>query len=238
MNWKKNRSGMSLTEIMIALSLFVLVMSMASKFMIEILTNANSSTFRLDQSEYIQKFSDQVLLHARRANEFVLYKSNASADRDDATAPYVDRLAVDTSTDPDTHPAGDFLVFVYYEIPKPAGQALHRKKLLEGYFLEGTAGQIGKLRKVTIDLSAAPTADPVEKILTDHWGSDAVFTDFLLNVRSLALPDGGTVPRFFYLRDSRSIIIAGQIYHASKNNITSDRRTYTDSFSFTISPRS
>jgi hypothetical protein len=89
------------------------------------------------------------------------------------------------------------------------------------------------------DTVAATTT--VEKVMTDNWANThhASFTQFVLNARGLfqseLLPVDG-IGRMFYYRDERlSLMVAGQMYGTSR---TSDNLTYTDSFNFSITPRS
>jgi len=41
----------------------------------------------------------------------------------------------------------------------------------------------------------------------------------------------------FYMSDARNVIISGQVYSSVKDTTTSDSRTYTDTFSFNVTPR-
>lgn len=211
---------------------------------------------RVAQASSLRRFSQEMIYHASRANQIFLYKSAVLADRDEPG----DQLHVD-SEDPDAilRPAGNFVVFVYYETPKPVAQDYHRIEKIVGYYLDAEANKVGPVRKITIDLSknlstgAATLSDQVpafnatdsitmvEKVMKDNWSSTthARFDRFLLNARGLfesELTPTEDVGRLFYYRDEhRSMMVAGQVYGTS---LTTKRWTYTDAFSFSITPRS
>lgn len=264
---RKNRpSAFTLVEMMIATTIAGVALAAATTFYYQTVVGHYIVDQRITQAGVLRRFSQEMIYHASRANQLFLYKSAIEADRD---APG-DQLHLDTvSADPDIlHPAGDFVVFVYYEIPKPIGQDYHRIKTIVGYYLDIPAPppapaiappRIGPIRKVTIDLSknistgAATLGDQVvaydtataktmvEKVMKDNWANatHTRFEQFVINARGLfeseLVPAEG-LGRLFYYRDERlSMMIAGQMYGTS---FTSNKRTYTDSFCFSITPRS
>lgn len=253
---KNKSSAFTLVEIMIVTTITGVVMAAVTTFYFQIVVGHYIVDQRIAQAGVMRRFSQELIYNASRANQLFLYKSAAAADRD---APS-DQLLVDTVTaDPDIlHPAGDFMVFVYYEYPKPVNLDYHRIKKIVGYYLDAPAGGIGPIRKITIDLSknlltgaatlsdqvasydTATTKTMVEKVMTDNWSNTAHtrFDNFVLKARGIfeseTTVDG--VGRIFYYRDEHlSMMIAGQIYGTSR---TSDKRTYTDCFNFSITPRS
>lgn len=243
--------GFTLTEILIGMTLSAVLLIGVMSFYIQSLKSMYASDQRIKLAGQITRFSNELIVQASRSNQFILYKSAAAADFNGPnsvpTSGNTDRQNITTVDDDALHPAGDFVVFVYYEIPKPKDQAKHRVKKLEGYFLDAaTPGSMGPVRKVIIDLSAAPSTSTVEDILTAKWNtSEAKFTTYFPLVRGLAVPEvvDGAVPtgvstsRLFYMSASRNVIITGQIFSSSKNTNTSDWRTYTNSFCFNITPR-
>jgi prepilin-type N-terminal cleavage/methylation domain-containing protein len=244
--------GFSLVEILVAMTVSGLLMAGVMAFYIQSLKSMYASDQRIKLAGQINRFSNELIVQASRSNQFVLFKSPAAADFNGTNpAPdsgNSDRQTITSIDDEDPlHPAGDFVVFVYYEIPKPTAQAVHRISKLEGYFLNaGIPGSTGPVRKVVIDLSSAPSTDSIEKILTDNWGTTkAVFSTYFPLVRGLAVPEvidgtaasGTPSPRLFYMSASRNVIITGQIFSSSQNTNTKDWRTYTNSFCFNITPR-
>jgi prepilin-type N-terminal cleavage/methylation domain-containing protein len=245
----------TLVELMIAITVSGVVLAGAMTFYFQMLVGHRIVDQRINQAGVIRRFSQEMVYHASRANQVFLYKSSVLADRD-AVA---DQLHVDT-TDPANflHPAGDFVVFVYYEFPKPVALDYHRIQSIVGYYLDASGGGIGAIKKITIDLSKDITTGAatlnyqvatydttllktnVEKVMTDNWSSAThTRTDsFVLNARGLfkseTINEG--FGRLFYYRDERiSLMIAGQMYGTKD---TSDKQTYTDSFNFSITPRS
>lgn len=236
---------------MVAMTVSGILMAGVMTFYIQSLKSMYASDQRIKLAGQISKFSNELIVQASRSNQFILYKSAAPADFD-GTNPAPDANNSDRQSmagiddESPLHPAGDFVVFVYYEIPKPTNQPQHRISKLEGYFLDTTIpGRPGRVRKVIIDLSATPSTDSVEKILTDNWSLGAVFTTYFPLVRGLANPEivdgtpvtGTPSPRLFYMSASRNVIITGQIYSSSQDINTNDWRTYTNSFCFNITPR-
>jgi len=255
--------GFTLAEIMIAMSIFALLMSMLMSFYLQSLRTMYASDQRMKLAAQIKKFSNELIVQASRSNQFVLYKSPTPADFDGTNAAtYADNsdrqiILGNDNDDASSNPAGDFVVFIYYEIPKPTTEAQHRILKLEGFFLStATPGEPGKVTKVLIDLSTAPSTATIESILTAKWAitstgdpTRAQFTDYFPMVRGLAKPevvDGVAITtatnpqpaaRLFYMTRARNVIISGQIFSSIKDLNTKNDRTYTNSFCFNITPR-
>lgn len=242
---------------MVSATVAAMLMGGVMFFYIQSLKSMYASDQRMKLAGQINRFSNELIVQASRSNQFILFKTATPADFDGTNAAPdsgdSDRqLITSIAGNPPLHPAGDFVVFVYYEIPKPVTDPVtlyHRIKKLEGYFLSTTtAGGTGTVTKVVIDLSAAPSTSSVEAILTAKWNtSGATFTNYFHLVRALAEPqvvDGtevvsGTppVPRLFYMSAARNVIITGQIYTSTTKIATNDWKTYTNSFCFNITPR-
>jgi prepilin-type N-terminal cleavage/methylation domain-containing protein len=251
MKTSQPRNGFTLVEIMVALTVSGLLMGGVMSFYIQNLKGMYASDQRIKLAGQINRFSNELIVQASRSNQFVLFKSATPADFDGVNlAPdsgNSDRqniVTIDENDDP-LHPAGDFVVFVHFEIPKPTDEPVHRISKLEGYFLSTTtAGGTGQVRKVVIDLSSAPSTNTVEQILTANWAT-AKFSNYFPLVRGLAVPEvidgtavtGTPTPRLFYMSATRNVIITGQIFSSSKNTNTTDWKTYTNSFCFNITPR-
>lgn len=252
---KVQAKAFTLVELMIATTVAGIVLAGATTFYFQMITGHRIVDQRINQAGVVRRFAQELVYHATRANQVFLYKSSTSTDRD-AVA---DQLHVDT-TDPANflHPAGDFVVFVYYEFPKPLTSDYHRIQSLVGYYLNASGGGIGPITRITIDLSknittgaatlsdqvlaydAATLKTNVEKVMTDNWTSAThTRTDtFVLNARGLFKSEtvSESFGRLFYYRDERiSLMIAGQMYGTKYTN---DKQTYTDSFNFSITPRS
>ena len=267
MNSYTSKRAFTLVEIMVASTLGTILILLVIGFFLMSLNGLNASAQRMNLGYEINKFTNELSAHGTRAGLFILYKSPAPGDFDgvnpalhaDPTFPdrqYTKLSGALPPADPLYHPAGDFGVFVFYEFPKPANQAVHCISRIEGYYLMGTdpSTGIGQVKKVVVDLSAAPSVLPVEAILTadctglDTWissvGTVSVTTIFPM-VRGLAKPeiiDGDTAPanaarRLFYMSADRNVIISGQHYSGNADRNTANSRTFTNSFCFSISPR-
>ena len=244
--------GFTLTEILVGMTVGAMLLLGVMAFYIQSLKSMYASDQRIKLAGQINRFSNELIVQASRSNQFVLFKSANPVDFDGTNpAPYSgdsDRQVISNIDEDDPlHPAGDFVVFVYYEIPKPTAQATHRISKLEGYYLNAAvAGGTGPVRKVVIDLSASPSTASIESILTSKWGTTAAkFSTYFPLVRGLAVPQvidnavpiGSPAARLFYMSASRKVFITGQIFSSSKNTNTTDWRTYTNSFCFNITPR-
>jgi len=231
---------------MMSVTVLALLMVGVMSFYMHVLKGIYVVGQRQALSADIRSFTDELIHNASRANQCILYLSSTPADYADDTK----RLAIDTSSDPSLHPAGDFVVFVYYEFPKPTGLAKHRIRFIRGYFAVPNASGIGILRKVEMDFTGTTTGGvtavqpsqlPVETLLTNYWNvpATAKFTNFLINVRGLAQSETlVTSSRLFYKNDKRSMTVTGQIFESNTNVLTQDWKTYTESFNFVVSTRS
>jgi len=258
---RKKFIGFTLVEVMVTVSITAILLGAATTFYLEMARGNFVVNQRIAQMYDLRRLSQELVYHASRANQFYLYKTQTTTtDWDDPS----DRLAIVTNADGSTtSPAGDFVVFIYYEIPKPSTQAYHRIQKLVGYYLTVNTGQIGTLTKVTIDLSqtltgAASLGDQipdydtttaktmVEKVLVNNWANTGSsghtkFETFILNVRGLIVSKTDTNPstkdagRLFYYRDSQNLVVAGQFFGIGDPD---NKRTSTDTFNFAITPRS
>lgn len=212
---------------------------------------------RINQTIDIRRFGQELVYHAGRANQMYMYRSAVATDRSSVAS------ELKISDDGTKHPAGDLIVFVYYEIPRPPGLTCHRIAKLVGYYLEPTGvavmsdGHIGAVCRFTIDLSknlstgAATLSDQVaaydtgtastmvEKVMADNWGTGVHYekSTFLLYARGLFETEVGTDTdaRLFYWSDGGCLMVAGQCFGTAK---VEDYWTKTDTFSFCVSPRS
>jgi len=226
MNMKTSHSnrGFTLLEVLVATIIFGLMMTCLTAFLMQCLNSLNGSEQRMTLATEIKKFSNEMILQGSRSNQFILYKTATYADFDGVNTPpyadpnYPDRQAIVSGTPP-LHPAGDFVVFVYFEFPKPTNDAsgnpltVHRISKLEGYYLTNTNSQgIGQVNKLIIDFTnnpttggamlagvTGPTTASVETILKAMWKTSSATWDTTLPgvkvttyfpmVRGLAVPE-------------------------------------------------
>src|SRR6478736_880681 len=154
MTTSRSTHGFTLTEILVGMTVSAVLLLGVMAFYIQSLKSMYASDQRIKLAGQINRFSNELIVQASRSNQFILFKSANAADFDGTNlAPHAgnsDRQSI-TSIDEDDplHPAGDFVVFVYYEIPKPTAQTAHRISKLEGYYLStAAAGGTGPVRKV------------------------------------------------------------------------------------------
>jgi hypothetical protein len=181
---------------------------------------------------------NELIFTGSRSHELILYKSTAAADRTADGRLVVTNEATETVTD-DICPTGDFAVFVYYELPKPAAQSKYRVSKLIGYYVDSSAANGPALVRMTIDLTGSPSTDSVETILTNNWNT-APRKVIASKVTPLALSDAateGTPPNLFYRRAGQSVAVCGQLLSSNAGKDTADRRSYTRTFYFTVTVR-
>lgn len=250
-NKTRSQLGMTLTEILITMAMAGVVLAGATGFLVEMAKGNYVLQQRIDQASEVRSFSQDLIYSASRADQVFLYRSLTTAEDWDAPS---DQLTIVDGL----HPAGDFVVFVYYEYPKPKAQLYHRIQKIVGYYLDAPAGGVGAIRKLTIDLSkniitgaatlndqvpaydAANSRTMVEQVLINSRAdpNHASTKTFSLNARGIfqseTVAEG--LGRLFYYRDAQlSMMVAGQLFATRHVN---DKNTYTDTFNFSITPRS
>ena len=267
---------------MIASVIMGLLLTGLVSFYMQSLKAMYLSDQRMKLAGQINRFANELVVQGSRSNQFILYKTANPSDFNgpnpnfwdvtlqpnpgiNATTTTGDRqIMTPVLNSAPLCPGGDFVVFVFYEFPKPINDSggnpvpYHRVKKLEGYYLSTpNSSGIGSLVKVVIDLSAAPVelttisplANPqvsIESILTANWNTTAKFTTYFPLIRGLAVPQavdsvavggGATTARLFYMTAPRNVIINGQIYSSRTDINTKDWKTSTNAFCFNITPR-
>lgn len=241
------RAAFTLTELLVVMTLTSVVMAAVLGFYIQSLHGGNAAEQQIKLAGTMRSFMNELIFTGSRSHEVILYKSAAAADRTltDADGDGVpdSRLRVtneDTETiADDICPTGDFAVFVYYELPRPAGLAKHRIKKLVGYYVDHSAPDGPALTRITVDLGSSPSSDPVETILANNWNS-APRRVLARHVAALALSDSAaddSPPNLFYRRAGQSMAVCGQILASAGGNDTADRRSQTRTFYFTVTVR-
>lgn len=233
----QNTRGFTLLEVLITTTLLGLLATAVMGFFV---MNTKTSYITANEANTIstmRSLTNALIFTGSRSHECIIYPSSASSDRVEAKR---QEVVVDETTGVETCPTGDFAVFVYYEVPKPSTETYHRIRKIVGYSLEPAARDDRQLVSITIDLSAAPSTDTVESILTAKWAT-AERKIVAERVVPLALSDGytsATVPRLFYKRANQNLVVSGQIYQGGSTVNTADWRTRTRTFYFSVSIRS
>ncbi|HEX9781571.1 MAG TPA: type II secretion system protein [Opitutaceae bacterium] len=233
------KRGFTLVEILTAMGLVGFIAAGAMGFYVQSIKNGNASEQNIELGSTMRTFMDEMIFSGSRSHELVLYRSSVAADRTAAGRLVVLNSDNEIETD-DICPTGNFAVFVFYELPKPAAVDQYRISKLVGYFLEQTDTGPAALVRMTIDLSSSPSEDTVEEILADHWNS-AQRRTIAPRVTPLALSDGyteETMPQLFYRRASQNLAVCGQLMQSAARKNTKDRNTQTRTFFFNITVRS
>lgn len=239
MRAKLKIAGFSLTEVIVAVTLVGLIGTGLIAFYVQSLRNSHGVDQQLKLLTTMRTFTEELIFTGSRSHELILYNSSTADDRTLALR----KIVVNDDTeaeDDDICPTGNFAVFVFYELPKPAAQAKYRISKLIGYYLESTDSGPPALKRITINKSASPSTDTVEKLLTDNW-STAPREVIARRVTPLALSDNyteSTVPQLFYRRANQNLAVCGQLLESTGRSNTKDRRSYTRTFYFTVTVRS
>lgn len=237
------KAAYSLVEVMFAVAIAVIVGGAIMAFYIQALRAAYVSQQQITLQTTMRSITTELITNASRAHEMILYSSAAAADRADQSS----RLAITLDEDDaEIHPTGDFALFIYYELPKPATELKHRIRKLIGYYTETVDSGPAKLTRIVIDLSGAPSSSTPEEILEANWeaASSGVTLErktFAPRVTPLALSDDydsltGS-PQLFFLTSTENVAVCGQLLESAKRADTKDRRTLTRTFFFTVSVR-
>jgi prepilin-type N-terminal cleavage/methylation domain-containing protein len=234
----RNASAFTLIEMMVAVGIFGLLGTGLTMFYVESLKAANATEQQVRLMSDMRTFSNELFFNASRAHELILYATPTADDRSEAA----DRLLIVADEDTgNLHcPTGNLAVLVYYELPKPSTQAFHRIARIIAYSLDQSGTNPGVLTRLTIDLTASPSTNTVEQILTANWNTAARRIYGRL-VTPLALSDGGstsTAPRLFYKRSEQNLAICGQLLSNAGNRDSKDRHTVSRTMFFTVTTRS
>lgn len=235
----RKRSGFSVVELVIVAGLVGLISTGVMGFYVQSLKNTHSVEQQLKLLTTMRTFTDELVFNGSRSHELILYNSAAAADRTFEGRKVVVNDDTEASDD-DICPTGNFAVFVYYELPKPAAQARYRIRKIVGYYLDQQGAGAPALMRITIDKESAPSTSTVEDLLTAEWNS-APRQIIARRVTALALSDNyteSTVPQLFYRRANQNLAVCGQLLESSSRTDTADRRTYTRTFYFTVTVRS
>src|SRR5947209_129428 len=81
----KKASGFTLVEVIVAMSIFVVLMAGVVWFGLQNLKGFTASERRMTISAQVKKFTNELIIQGSRSNQFVLYKSITATDFDAAT---------------------------------------------------------------------------------------------------------------------------------------------------------
>lgn len=215
------RAGFTLTELLIALTIFGMVMAGISSFFFTTNKMLFTNSAKLQINRDIRAITNEMTDNARNANHFTLYDSFYDSFRN-PTAPTTGADYRQRDAE-----AGDLVVFIFYGVDSaPWDTTPPPIERLIGYYrsIDDPATNTGPIRKFDINIAVADQNDSVEDLIPaistvgDHK-------------TIIELSKGLANERLFYNFRERSIMINGQIYHGN------DAKRVTDTYNFTISPR-
>ncbi len=215
------RAGLTLTELLITLTIFGMVMAGIGSFFLQTNKMLFTSTAKLQINRDIRAVTNEMTDNARNANHFTLYDSFY----DDFRNPTAPTTGADyRQRDAES---GDCAVFIFYGTdPAPWDTTPPPIVRLVGYYrsIDNVPDNTGPIRKFDIAIPVADQNDTVEDLIP---AISTVGTHRTI----VAMSEGLANQRLFYNFRERSIMVNGQIYHGN------DAKRVTDTYNFTISPR-
>lgn len=215
------KAGFTLTELMITLTIFGMVMAGIGSFFFQTNMMLFTNTAKLQINRDIRSITNEMTDNARNANHFTLYDSFY----DDFRNPTAPTTGADyRQRDAE---AGDLVVFIFYGVdPAPWDTTPPPIERLVGYYrsIDDPVANTGPIRKFDIAIPVADQNDAVEDLIP---AISTVGTHETI----VELSEGLANERLFYNFRERSIMVNGQIYHGN------DAKRVTDTYNFTISPR-
>jgi prepilin-type N-terminal cleavage/methylation domain-containing protein len=235
MQLRRNQRGFTLVEIVIAASIAGVLSAAALGFLVYNLKSVYSSQQQMKLLSTMRTLNNEFIRNASRAHEYVMYDSTNSADRDEVA----DRksIEVDASSGLEVFPTGNFVVFITYELPKPATQNKYRIASVTGYYPRSTSDGRQELVKMTIAPST-PSTDTLEDLIADNWDT-APRTVIASRINALALSEAtSTSPQMFYMHSPNNLAVCGQLFASNAGKDTKNAHTFTRTFYFTLTVRS
>ena len=226
---KTRSSGFSLVELIVALTLFGLVMAGALPFLLQSMNTYSYDTGKLFVNRDIRTFTSEMTDNATYANYFLIFPSFTNR----STTTIVNGVSVTTDSSVNDGLSGDLLVLVFKDDTiNPDGTTNDNKvSRLVGYYRDpadptSTTSQ-GPVR--TFDITISPSSSAaVWTLLPDVSTMHTNPVVFQLSV-------GLANHLLFYNYYNRSIMVKGQIFEAV--SLTRGLGSATNTYNFTVSPR-
>lgn len=210
------KKGYSLIELMVALGVFGILMTMVMLFYIDSQRLGFRSEFRNQVNRDFRTFTQQMARDAHNANFFLVYED---FERASAKSMRLDEMR-----------SGDYVIFAsLYDISEdhtvqPHARGSDTVRKIVGYYRDVQNGDLAPVFRYEINLPPGSKAVEIEKYLpTDRQSlqlTEVVDT-------SEGLSDGA----LFYNFRGRSVLINGRFYRGR------DNQPVTETYNFTISPR-
>ena len=215
------REGFTLTELLITLTIFGLVMAGVAGFFYQTNGMLFTNTAKLMINRDIRALTNEMTDNARNANHFTIYDSFYDTFRN-PTPPTtgIDFRKRDAES-------GDCLVLIFYGVdPAPWDTTPPPIVRLVGYYrsIDNVPDNTGPIRKFDVAIPGPDQNKECEELVPaiSTVGDHKTITEI-----AKGLANG----RLFYNFRERSIMINGQIDHGN------DAKRVTDTYNFTVSPR-
>lgn len=213
--------GYTLVELMIAVGIAVVILSMVLGFFIE----TTKSTFFSEQKNAINRdiraLTSEMADNAREANYFLLYRSIQPEDRDNEN----DRLFEGN--------AGDLLVLIYQKDPAGHINDPRPTDRIIIYYRDpedpNDPTSVGPVVKAEWDVPNADEELSIEELLFDM--GDLIAYGYIEPEEVVEISEGLANHRLFFNFWNRSVMINGKIVHGSA------AKRITNTYNFSISPR-
>ncbi len=206
---KSSKSGMTLVEIIITMTISLILVTSVLSFYIQFykIGFVNEQRNRINRD--IRQLTSELTRAGKQANDFFIYNSIANSDRD---TPADRRL--DGSS-------GDLLILTYNA--DSTGQLTEQ---IVGYYRladSADADALGPLLRFTVTFN--PASDlPVEQLIPDQ---DLLPNQDMVVELSKGLSEG----HLFYNFLGKTIMLNGQIFHGN------NAKRVTETYNYSISPR-
>jgi len=215
---KKNKKGLTIVELIIALTVSTIVLGGLLSFNIQLIKGGMFSEQKNQINRDIRKITTELSEVSKESNYFVIYESFDQSDRDEPG----DRLYSNQS--------GDFVLFVKTS-DTAVGFGIFPVETIVGYFRESTSNgeldDVGPVRKFEVTFSSPVdiTSSTTLEALIPSLTSATKFSEIV------ELSKGTVQGNMFYNFANKSVMVNGQLYHGQKGNRSSD------TYNFTVSPR-
>jgi prepilin-type N-terminal cleavage/methylation domain-containing protein len=216
----QHRRGYTIAEVMIAMTIFSMVMYGLYQFSLQTSHIIYDSVQRMDIDAGMRRFSQRLQTDMITAKAFYLYTSFHTTDRDSIDGS--DRLAADTN--------GDFLLLVYAE-PQPYSNSTVYITKLVGYFRKPVTGidSWGPVYRFEVDYAdetivAASVDNVVETLIATQY-YESTYPQVISSAKGLY----GN--RMYYNLKNQSVMVGLELYRGSAAKNT------TELFHLTVSPR-
>ena len=232
-----NKKGFTLTEILIALTVFSMMMAGFFVFFKDVYVIAFVSDEKLNINRDVRHFTLSLSDDVRASNQFYIYRSFQAKDRDGLSLDASGDLTAGNGDQMKSDESGDFLYLVYTDFNQTASPPVTRITKIVGYFRRPKANADG-----TFPTETAQPQGPVYRFEKEYATPvnlsgntvESLLSEFSYEgnyKRVVELSEGLANARLFYNYFNRSVMVKAQLIHGN------DAKQVTDTYNYTVSPR-